>query len=252
MYFPNFPGREIVQTPQDIGLTYEEVELVTEDRIELYGWFIPAVKARGVLLFCHGNAGNISHRLESIKIFHDLGLSVFIFDYRGYGRSEGKVSEQGTYRDAEAAWEYLVKEKQISSDKIIFFGRSIGSGVATWLAVKNRPEALILESAFTSIPDLGQELYPYFPIKFLCRIKYSNLKNLERIKCPILIIHSRDDEIVSIEHGKRLFEVAGEPKEFLKIRGSHDDGFIVSLEEYKEGLDGFVKRYVDNENRFAK
>jgi len=116
-----FPDREVVQTPNDIGLEYEEVSIQTKDNVTISGWYIPAKHERGVLLFCHGNAGNISHRLESISIFHNLGLSVLIFDYRGYGKSEGKTSEKGTYLDAESAWNYLVEVKQKSPDRIILF-----------------------------------------------------------------------------------------------------------------------------------
>lgn len=244
IYFPDYPGREITQTPEDLGLTYEEVELVTSDSVKFTGWFIPAVDARGVLLFCHGNAGNISHRLESIKFFHDLKLSVFIFDYRGYGRSEGKVSELGTYRDVTAAWDYLSKRKEILPYQIIIFGKSLGSGVASWLALHNKPGALILESAFTSIPDLAQEVYPYFPVKLLCRTRYNNLKNLSGITCPIMIIHSQDDEIVPFEHSKKLFEKAGEPKEFMKIEGTHNEGLLTSSDMYKNGLDSFIKKFI--------
>ncbi|HIE06039.1 MAG TPA: alpha/beta hydrolase [bacterium (Candidatus Stahlbacteria)] len=252
VYFPNLPGREIRQTPRDIGLDYEDIEITTQDRVKIHGWFIPAADEREVLLFCHGNAGNISHRLESIRIFHDLGLSVLIFDYRGYGQSGGRISEQGSYLDGKAVWRFLIKDKGTSPARIILFGRSVGTGVACWLAVQEKPAALILESPFTSIPDLGQELYPYFPVRILCRIRYENLKSISKVSCPILIIHSQDDEIVPIRHGERLFEAANEPKQFLKIRGSHDDGFAVSLDEYTKGLDRFITRYVDDENRIAR
>ena len=143
-----YPDREVLQTPEDIGLEYEEVSLKTKDNVTISGWYIPAEHEKAVLLFCHGNAGNISHRLESINIFHNIGLSVLIFDYRGYGKSEGKPSEKGTYRDAEAAWNYLVEEKRKTPDRIILFGRSLGAAIAADIALRKIPQGLILKSGF--------------------------------------------------------------------------------------------------------
>ena len=129
-----FPYRTLSQTPAAVGLAYEDVSFQAADGVVLSGWFVPSQRARGVLLFCHGNAGNMSHRLDSLQIFHRLGLSTFIFDYRGYGRSEGQPTEQGTYLDAEAAWTYLVHTRQLAPTEIIVFGRSLGGAIAAWLA----------------------------------------------------------------------------------------------------------------------
>jgi len=160
-----FPSREVITTPGAAGLEYEDVYFKSTDGQELHGWFIPADNPRGVLLFCHGNAGNISGRIESVSLFHNLGLSVFIFDYRGYGHSRGKPSEKGTYLDAEAAWDYLTALKKIDPEKIIIFGRSLGGAVAAWLANERTPGGAIIESTFTSIKDAGSEMYPYLPVR---------------------------------------------------------------------------------------
>ena len=242
--FIYFPHRKMSVTPADIGLKYEEVSLKTEDGLNLSAWFVPAQEGKGVLLFCHGNAGNISHRLESLLLFHRLGLSTLIFDYRGYGRSQGKPTEEGTYLDAEAARRYLVEEKGISSDEIILFGRSVGGAVAAWLARKHPPKALIVESAFVSVPVFAAELYRFLPVKLICRFNYDALGYLREVNRPLLIIRSRDDEIVPFPHARRLFEAANEPKEFLEIRGGHNDGFVVSGERYREGLQSFLAKYV--------
>lgn len=235
-----YPEREVVQTPLDIGVEYEEVTLQTNDNVTISGWYIPAKHERGVLLFCHGNAGNISHRLASISIFHNVGLSVMIFDYRGYGKSEGNPSEKGTYLDAEAAWDYLVDMKQKSPERIIVFGRSLGAAVATDIALKKIPACLILESSFLSVPEMGKEHYPWIPVKYLSKYHYSTRDKIQSITCPKLIIHSPDDEIVPFEHGKSIFEKAVQPKEFLQIKGGHNEGFLISGDSYIEGLKRFV------------
>ena len=188
-----FPDKVLVTDPSSIGIDFEAVHFETEDGVKLFGWFVPGKSAKGVILFCHGNAGNISHRLDSIQIFHRLGLDVFIFDYRGYGKSEGKPTELGTYRDAEAAWQYLVEQRQLNPDKVIVFGRSLGASVASLLAQNRAPGALILESAFTSLPDIAANLYPYLPVKLLLRFEYNTAKYMKEADCPTLIVHSRND-----------------------------------------------------------
>jgi len=239
-----FPQSEITVTPDQVGIPYEGISFKASDGIKLSGWFIPAENSRGVILFCHGNAGNISHRLESIRIFHRLSLDVFIFDYRGYGQSEGKPTEQGTYLDAEAAWRYLVENRQADPSEIIIFGRSLGGAVASWLAKEQMPGALIVESAFMSIPDIGAEAYLFLPVRLLSRFNYSTIDYIRGVKCPALIVHSRDDELISFNHGQRLFEAAKEPKDFLEISGSHNDGFLISEERYEDGLRLFISRYI--------
>ncbi|MDZ4339488.1 MAG: alpha/beta hydrolase [candidate division NC10 bacterium] len=241
LYLPHIPSRAILATPEEVGLAYERVTITTEDGVALDGWFVPAPARRGTLLFFHGNAGNISHRLDSLKIFYDLGLATLIIDYRGYGRSTGEPSEEGTYRDAEAAWRYLTGARQIPARDIALFGRSLGAAVAAHLATRHAPGALILESAFTSVPDLAAELYPFLPARWLARFRYPTAADLRSVSCPVLIVHSRNDEIIPFAHAQRLFAAAREPRRLLEIRGGHNDGFLVSRPTYVEGLDAFLK-----------
>ena len=244
--FVYFPIRTLSTDPSSIGLRFEDVYFETEDGVTLHGWFIPHDGARGVILFCHGNAGNISHRLDSIRVFHRLGLDVFIFDYRGYGQSEGRPTERGTYEDAEAAWRYLIEEHQVLPSEVIVFGRSIGGAVGAWLAQNHKPRLLILESTFTSLRDVAATLYPFFPVKRLLRFEYSTVEYLGGVNCPVLIIHSRNDEIMPFSQGQQLFEVAREPKTFLEISGTHNEGFITSGRDYEEGLDAFLSGYLEH------
>jgi fermentation-respiration switch protein FrsA (DUF1100 family) len=227
-----FPTRAWAVTPAEIGLPYEEVWLETPDGLKLSGWFVPANQAQALpgdtVLFFHGNGGNISHRLESLELFYRLGLNTLIIDYRGYGQSEGSPGEQGTYLDAEAAWRYLTEERHIPSAQIIVFGESLGGAVAAWVAQAHAPKALILLSTFTSVPDMGAQTYPFIPVRLLSRIHYNTLARLPEIHCPVLIIHSPDDEVVPYHHGQRLFAAANTPKEFLEIIGSNNYGLIIS------------------------
>jgi len=238
-----FPVRRMSASPTDIELSYETVEFEAADGVDLFGWFIPAESPSGVILFCHGNAGNISHRLESIQVFHRLGFSTFIFDYRGYGRSEGKPSERGTYLDAAGAWRYLVEQRKVASTEIVIFGRSLGGAVAVWLAQNNPPKALIIESTFTSVRDVAAESYPYLPVRLLSRFDYDVIDYLRKVNAPVLIVHSRDDETISFSHGLRLFEIANEPKEFLELHGNHNQGFMMSAGRYEAGLTSFVAKH---------
>jgi fermentation-respiration switch protein FrsA (DUF1100 family) len=238
-----YPMREILQTPNDIGLNFEDFSVKTGDGVTISGWYIPAYQERGVVLFCHGNAGNISHRLESIRIFHDLGLAVCIFDYRGYGKSEGSATEKGTYLDAEGIWDYITAVKRVPPEKIILFGRSLGSAVAAHLALTHRAGALIIESGFTSIPELGKKFFIFLPIRFLSRYQYATIEKIDRIHIPKLFIHSPGDEIIPYMHGVALFEQAAEPKEFLRITGGHNEGFLLSGETYVRGLNAFISKY---------
>ena len=240
LYFPDMPTRQIQATPGDIGLDFESVTLATSDNEQLHAWFVPADPARGTLLFCHGNAGNISHRLDSIRLFHELGLSVLIFDYRGYGQSSGKPSEKGTYRDADAAWQYLVEQRGIPPQRIILFGRSLGASIAAELASRQAAAGVILESAFTSVPDVAAKFYPWLPVRWMSRYQYDTRKQLAGIHSPVLIVHSRDDEIIPYAHGENLFAAASEPKQFLQLRGGHNDGFMVSGDGYVRELEVFL------------
>lgn len=248
LYYPNVGGRELQSSPADIGLEYESVSLRTSDDVLIHGWFVKSEKNIGTVLFFHGNAGNISHRLDTLRIFNHLGLSTLIIDYRGYGQSEGDISEQGTYLDAEAAWTYLTELNNTDPLKIIIFGRSLGGAIAANLAAKKRSAGLILESVFTSVPDMAAKLYPVFPVRLLCRYQYDAKMSLDAVVSPVLIVHSPDDEIIPFENGKELFAQANEPKSFLQIRGGHNDGFISSGPLYYEGLEKFIKSCLEQDD----
>ena len=243
-----FPTREIGATPLAIGLQYEELTLRTRDRVDISAWYIPAEHPRGFILFCHGNAGNISDGLTSIRLFHELGLGVVSFDYRGYGKSAGSPDEEGTYRDAEAAWDYLVKTLHVSPKKVILFGRSLGSAVAAELALRKEVGALIMESGFTSVPDLGSQFFPHLPLWLISKYHYTSIDKVGRVEMPKLFIHSPDDEIVPYEHGVRLFERAAGPKKLLRLAGGHNEGFILSDIAYREGLEVFLTQYFPAED----
>lgn len=245
VYFPNVPSRALAATPESAGLGYETVDFAADDGIRLNGWFLPGpAETRATLLFCHGNAGNISHRLDSLNIFHDLGFAVFIFDYRGYGDSAGTASEQGTYLDAEAAWRYLTDERGVRPDDIVIFGRSLGAAVAAHLANRHAPKALILESGFTSAPDLAAQVYWFLPVRWLSRFAYATAAYLAQVHAPVLIIHSVDDDIIPVRHGRALFAAANEPKQLLEMRGDHNQGFLISGHAYVEGIDAFLKTHL--------
>ena len=242
LYYPNLPTRKLTASPVDIGLDYSSISVNTADGVTIHGWFVPARPEKGTLLFFHGNAGNISHRLDSIKIFHDLGLSTFIIDYRGYGQSQGVISEQGTYLDAEAAWDYLTQTRKIPAQQIVVFGRSLGAAIAAYVASNRKPGTLILESAFTSVPDMAARLYPIFPVRLLSRFHYNTKKMLRSVSCPVLIIHSPDDEIIPFANGLQLYDSARQPKELFRIRGGHNDGFLVSSSQYSDRLGKFIEK----------
>jgi len=235
-----FPSGAIVATPALLGLTYEDVAVTTEDGVSLHGWFIPAKESKVTVLFFHGNGGNISFRMETIRILHSLGLDLLLFDYRGYGKSEGTPGEQGTYKDATAIWNYLASERNIPANNIVLMGRSLGGAVASWLAEIESPRCLILESSFTSLADIGADVYPFIPVRMLSRIQYSTIERIKNIRCPILVVHSPQDEIIPFHHGEELFSAAHPPKEFLRITGGHNDGFIISEKIYAEGIRSFI------------
>ncbi|NCA73189.1 MAG: alpha/beta hydrolase [Sphingobacteriia bacterium] len=234
------PTRVLVETPADWGLDYEDVELIARDGTLLHGWFIDHPAATHTLLFFHGNAGNISHRGDSIAILQRLGLSVLIIDYRGYGRSGGRPSEAGLYLDAQAAWDHLIDDRRIAPERIILFGRSLGAGVAADLAARVRPAGVILEAGFSSARDMARHLYPVLHHVLLMRYDFDAAARLGQVRAPVLILHSQGDEIVPDALGRRLFAAASEPKRFVTLRGGHNDGFLASQPDYARTLAEFI------------
>lgn len=254
VFLPHMPGRALDATPETIGLGFEDAWIATEDGERLHGWFIPANQARGTVLFFHGNAGNISHRLESIHIFNRLALNVLIVDYRGYGQSSGEVNEEGTYRDAQAAWDYLVEQRETAADRLIIFGRSLGAAVGAWLASqpKVEPAGVIIESGFSSGLDMGKRLYPVLPARLITRIKYPVREFVTRIHAPLLVVHSRDDEIIPFDMGETIFNAGNEPKVFFEMGGDHNAGFWISRERYVPALDIFLTEILGSTSEPAK
>ena len=233
----------MVATSADLGRPCDDVWFKARDGVELNGWFFPAGtnSPRGhlAILICHGNGGNISHRFGLHQALLETGASLFAFDYRGYGRSQGRPSEEGTYLDAQAAHEWL-RQKGFAGKNIIVFGESLGGGVASELCLREETGGLILQSTFTSIPDIGAELYPWLPVRWMSRIKYDTRAKLPRLKIPVLIMHGRQDELIGFLHSERNFAAANEPKVFWEIKGEHNDP-LADRPQFLEGIEKFLK-----------
>lgn len=236
-----YPSRSLTSTPATAGLKYEDVDVVTTDGVAIHGWYVPADGEAPVVLMCHGNAGNIWSRIDAIWMFHEMGFHVCCFDYRGYGKSEGAPTEEGTYRDVAAVWDWLVTTKGVAPERIVVHGESLGGAVAAWVAENRKPAGLVLESTFTSLPDMAARLYPFLPARWLCRFRYDTLARLKGIRCPVLVAHGRDDEMIPFEFGRRLFEAANEPKTFFELTGSHNTGREESGRKYEAVLRGFIR-----------
>jgi len=237
------PVKEMIITPDKIGLDFEDVTFKASDGTSLKGWYIPLPEDRGTVLYLHSNAGNISYYLDTVQVHRELRLSTFLFDYRGYGLSQGRPQEEGTYLDALAAWDYLVNDKGLPPERIIIHGHSLGGAIASYLATQRNPRILIIESSFTSFPDIARDYYPYLPISLIARYDYPVTDYVQVTRCPVLVIHSKDDEIISPNHGKLVFAAANEPKAFLSITGTHNEGFMTSGKTYTQGLNDFIDRH---------
>ena len=239
-----FPYTAIDQTPAEWGLAYEDVFLETKDGVRLHGWYIPHHGSQQTLLFFHGNAGNISHRGASVEIFHRLGLNIFIFDYRGYGKSQGKPDEEGLYKDARAAWRYLTDQRGFEQEDIILFGRSLGGAVAAELAAEVQPGGLILESTFSSAKDVANALLPVLSRLIILRYDFNTAAHVRRVASPLLVLHSPDDEIIPFHLGEKVFQAANEPKSFVRMRGDHNSGFLMSQPDYERALGAFISSLI--------
>jgi len=237
------PSAEIVLTPRHVGLEFQDLFFTTADGVRLNGWFIQHREADLTLVWFHGNAGNIGHRVENIRLLHDkLRINIFIFDYRGYGRSEGHISEAGTYRDGVAALEFVGKQLGVKSENLILFGRSLGAAVAAEMASRFDSRALILETPFVSIREMAKSVFPLLPIGSLLQTRYDNLEKIAKIKVPLLVLHGDRDEVIPYEHGRRVFNAAPEPKYFYTISGaSHNDTYIVGGDAYFQRLRSFIE-----------
>jgi len=237
------PDRVLVTTGAELGRPFEDVWFGADDGVKLNGWFFPAntnsPRAQFALLVCHGNAGNITHRLDTCAALLATGVNVLLFDYRGYGRSTGRPSEDGTYRDAQAAYQWL-RLRGFQGTNIIVFGESLGGGVAAELAVREPVGGLVLQSTFTSVPDMAAELFPWFPARRLATIRYDTRSKLPRLHVPVLVMHSRVDEIVPFHHGQQNFATANQPKLFWELPAGHNNP-LADRKHFTDGLEQFLR-----------
>jgi len=241
-FFLYHPDRVLVATPRDAGLPYQEAWFAAEDGVRLHGWFLPAPGAGVTLLWLHGNGGNISYLLEDAHLLRGrLGAHMFIFDYRGYGQSGGRPSEEGLYRDARAALAAARRNPQVRPDRIVFFGRSLGAALAVELATREKPLGLILESPFASVRAMGKFMFPLLPVNLLVGNQFDSLGRIPQVRAPLLIAHGDRDEVVPFAQGQALFRAANEPKTFLPIPGAgHHDIYAVGGELYLDAWARFL------------
>ncbi len=234
IYAPG-PRRTLLAPPPALQLPVDRVQFSSDDGVRLVSWVIRARDLSGYwLLICHGNGGNLSEygRPQHYAGLRDLGLSLFAFDYRGYGESEGAPSEAGLYRDSEAAYLYLRDSLGVPASRIVLFGHSLGSAVAVDLATRVPAAGLILEGALTSVPDRGQEVYPFLPVRWIAGSRYASIEKIGSIGIPKLFLHAEADEIIPIAHGRRLYAAASPPKRFVTLRGGHGDAFEADSAAY--------------------
>lgn len=239
-----FPDARHFLTPAAVRLDYEEVRLTAEDGVPLLAWLIPRDDARGTILVCGGNGGNMTEVVETAKTLHGFGFQIMLFDYRGYGGSGGQPSEAGLYRDAEAAWRYLLIERGIPAQQLVIFGRSLGGGVAIELAHRQPPAALIVESTFTSLAAVGQREYPFLPVYLLTRNRYESIRKVPHLRCPKLFLHGRDDEIIPLALGQALFAAAAEPKEFIETPGRHNNSGLEYNHETTRQVGAWLDQHI--------
>ncbi|MGH2689814.1 MAG: alpha/beta hydrolase [Actinomycetota bacterium] len=241
--FIYFPDRDLVATPADVGLPYEDVHVRAEDGVLLQGWFVPGERDVA-LLWLPGNGGNISHRVELLRRFHEeLGVPVLLLDYRGYGASEGRPSEGGTYLDARAGLDALRQRPGVRADRIVYLGQSLGAAVALELALRERPLGVVLESPFTSIRDMASTHYRLHPLRPFVRTRYDSLGRIRTLDVPLLVVHGERDEIAPLWMGRSLYEAAAGPKELHVVPGAgHNDLQLVGGPGYLEVMRRFVDR----------
>ena len=227
------------------GLPLEDVWLPVDESVTIFGWFVDAGPTKPVLLWCHGNAGNVSHRLGNIRELYHRGISVLIFDYRGYGRSTGSPSEWGMYQDALASYDYLIQQRRIPPDRVILFGRSLGSAVAGDLAL-NRPAAgLIVEGAFPSLQSMSDHHYFGLPTRWFMNLEFNLVDKVAQLQMPLLVIHGEKDSIVPVDLGRQVFEAAPEPKRWYVVPGAdHNDVPFVGGDPYFREVHNFIQNII--------
>jgi fermentation-respiration switch protein FrsA (DUF1100 family) len=238
-----YPGPAPSSTPAAIGAPFEELELRAKDGATLHAWHVKSATPRGAVLVCHGNAGSIENRLHLAQAFHAMGFDVLLFDYRGYGKSRGTLSEEGTYLDAEAALDHLVA-RGFGPGRTAVFGESMGGAVAIELATRRSFAALLVEDTFTSLADVGATVYPWLPVRWLSRTKYASIDKLGGLSVPLLVIHSPDDRLVPFAHGERLHADHPGPKAFLRTGGAHGAGGFLESPDWTQAVRRFLEEHV--------
>jgi fermentation-respiration switch protein FrsA (DUF1100 family) len=234
------PYKPITAHPGTYGMKYWDLMIPTEDGAQINAWYVPLSPDKPVILYSHGNGGNMSTRMEMVKRLREAGANVLLYDYRGYGRSPGTPTELGTYRDGEAAYRWLLQQPKIKPENVVFFGESLGCGVAVELARRHPGRGLILEAGFTSIVAMGKTIFPSLPVQWLTRYRYDNLAKIGQIPGPVLVMHSPQDEIIPFEMGRALFAAAREPKTFFEMTGDHNEGFMVTGPSYTAAIKSFL------------
>ncbi|MEA1979361.1 MAG: alpha/beta hydrolase [candidate division Zixibacteria bacterium] len=240
-----FPSQTIIDSPDNWKIEFENIFINVNESEKIHGWYFPSTDTnvkKTVLLF-HGNGGNISNRIPTIQFFVKNKINLFLFDYRGYGQSDGKPSEENMYVDSKAAYNWLLNEKSVLPQDIILFGRSLGGVPAIDLAVKTDCGGLILESTLTSAEDMGKLMFPGMPINFLLRYKLNSIDKIDKIKCPVLICHSQTDEIIPFKMGRKLFEKANDPKQFFELFGGHNELEYLDNDEYQHSILNLINRF---------
>lgn len=235
------PSKNIKNTPADFGLEYEDVYFQTEDKFNINGWLVKGA-SDSMVIFFHGNGGNMGNAIPKIDMFYRLGLDVFLIDYRGYGRSEGAPTEMGLYRDAQAAYNYVLSRPNVNRENIIIYGESLGGAVAIDLASRNYSSGVIIDAAFTNVLDMAKIRYPFIP-GFLVGDQFDSLAKIASIKAPKVFMHSRDDEVVPFQLGKELYDAAVGPKEFFQMEGSHNADGPDDVEAVSKILKHFMRKY---------
>jgi uncharacterized protein len=241
-----YPQKEIQLTPLQVNLPFDDVYIKTKDGLSINGWFISAPNAKYALLFLHGNAGNIGDRIDKISLLHEIGLNIFIIDYRGYGKSQGSPSEAGFYLDSQAAYDYLLNGRNLKAEQLILYGESLGTAVAIDLAYRKKSGAVIAEGAFSRGRDMARVVYPFLPA-FLFADSFNSLKKIAGIGSPKLFMHSSEDEVVPFALAKKLYNAAKEPKRFEQLQGGHNMAFLDSKEKYISSISSFVKWLKESE-----
>ena len=243
--FVFFPVAELLYTPNDVNLEYEDVRIQTSDGLALQGWFISGKAETGpnvTWLWFHGNGGNIGHRIGELALAHHrTEANIFIFDYRGYGESEGAPSEKGTYLDSRAVMEYLSSRSDVDSGRIVYLGHSLGAAVAVELALTQPPMAMVLVSPFASVHDMANLTLPFSPIGWLLRNHYDSISRIQQLDVPVLVLHGDQDETVPINQGRKLYRAANQPKRFQVLEGAaHNNTFEVAPEQYWGTIEAFL------------